>query len=87
MQAAWSGARIVRVRQENSPRLVIDKQQSIARLNVSDKRRRKEIQLEASLRVTTSHRENGALYKVADSEFPVYLTVGGKDLDRHKQEF
>lgn len=85
MQAAWSSARIVRVRQENSPRLVIDKQQPVAQLDKSDKRSREEIQPEASLRVTTSHQGNGALYKVADSEFPVYLTIGGKDIDRHKK--
>jgi microcompartment protein CcmK/EutM len=85
MQAAWSGARIVRVRQENSPRLVIDKQHLVAHLDKSDKRGRKEIQPEASLRVTTAHRGDGALYKVVDSEFPVYLTVGGKDIDRRKR--
>lgn len=83
LQQIWSDVRIVRVREHNSPQIVLDKEDRLARIAEDDARKKKEIQPDTNMRVPTS--PSRRLYRVASSTLPTYLTVGGKDLHQQKR--
>jgi hypothetical protein len=83
LQQIWSGVRIVRVRENNSPQIVLDKEDRLACITEDDPRKKKDIQPDENIRVPTS--PSRRLYRVTSSSFPTYLTVGGKDLHQQKR--
>lgn len=84
LQQIWRGARIVRVRENNSPQIVLDKEDRLACLEEDDPRKKEDIQQEKSIRVPTSP-GSSRLYRVKSSSFPTYLTFGGKRLHDYKR--
>lgn len=83
-QQTWHGARIVRVREENSPQIVLDKEDLLACIKEGDPRKKKDIQPDKNIRVPTSP-SSSRLYRVTSNSFPVYITFGGKRLHDYKR--
>lgn len=77
LQQSWRGARIVRVREDSSPQIVLDKEDLLACIEEKDPRKKEEIESDKYIRVPTSP-DGSRLYRVASSSFPTYLTIGGK---------
>ncbi len=84
LQEIWHGARIVRVREGNSPQIVLDKEDLLSCIREDDSRRKKDIRPDRNIRVPTSP-SSSRLYRVATSHFPTYLTFGGKRLHDYKR--
>ena len=76
MQVAWQGARIIRVREDNAPQIVINKFLNLTPLDPSDERQLVDLSPELQLHVPTS--PNAALYRVDDARIPTYLSIGSK---------
>ena len=78
LQEIWDGVRIVRVREDNSPQIILDKEDLLAHVEKNESRKKEEIESNKTTRVPTSP-DGGRLYRVESSSFPVYKTIGGKD--------
>ena len=86
LQQIWneSGVRIVRVREGNSPQIILDKEELLASIEKDDPRKKKEIEPNKTTRVPTSP-DGGKLYRVESSSFPTYITIGGKQRPKLKR--
>lgn len=75
LQERWPEVRIVRIREGNTPQLLIDKSSFCT--PVGDHREPRVVHAPTS--------KTGALYRVRDARLPVYFSIGKRDLHREKR--